>query len=83
MRILMVASECVPFSKTGGLADVVGALPQAIAAQGHEVAVIQPRYRVTKLAKARTAISSLSVPLGKTLRFAAIQIGRASCRERV
>ena len=45
LRILMVASEAQPFSKTGGLADVAGALPKALARLGHEVAVITPRYR--------------------------------------
>ena len=45
MRILMVASEGVPFAKTGGLADVVGALPRALSALGHEVDLVLPRYR--------------------------------------
>jgi starch synthase len=45
VRILMVASEGVPFAKTGGLADVVGALPRALVALGHEVDVVMPRYR--------------------------------------
>jgi starch synthase len=45
MRVLMVASEAVPFAKTGGLADVIGALPRALAALGHEVDVVMPRYR--------------------------------------
>jgi starch synthase len=45
MRILMVASEAVPFAKTGGLADVAGALPKALARLGHEVEVVMPRYR--------------------------------------
>ncbi len=44
LNILMMASECVPFAKTGGLADVVGALPQALARLGHEVAVVVPKY---------------------------------------
>src|SRR5256886_10040373 len=48
MRILFVASEGLPFSKTGGLADVVEALPKALVAQGHEVAAVLPRYRGTK-----------------------------------
>src|SRR5687768_1272927 len=41
----MVASEAVPFAKTGGLADVIGALPRALAGLGHEVDVVMPRYR--------------------------------------
>lgn len=45
MRILMVASEAMPFAKTGGLADVVGALPRALARLGHETDVVIPRYR--------------------------------------
>lgn len=41
----MVASEAQPFSKTGGLADVVAALPKALGRLGHDVTVITPRYR--------------------------------------
>ena len=41
----MVASEAQPFAKTGGLADVVGALPRALVRIGHEVDVVMPRYR--------------------------------------
>jgi len=44
MRVLSVASECVPFVKTGGLADVVGALPGALAPLGVEVRVLVPGY---------------------------------------
>jgi starch synthase len=44
-RVLSVASECVPFVKTGGLADVVGALPAAMAAQGWDMRVLLPAYR--------------------------------------
>ena len=46
MKILMVASEAAPFAKTGGLADVLGSLPPALARLGDEVAVVLPRYRV-------------------------------------
>jgi starch synthase len=40
----MVASEATPFAKTGGLADVLGALPRALVRQGHEVGVVLPLY---------------------------------------
>ncbi len=44
MDILMVTSETVPFSKSGGLADVVGALSPSIAELGHTVKVFMPMY---------------------------------------
>ena len=44
MKILSVASECVPLAKTGGLADVVGALPGALAARGVDMRVMLPAY---------------------------------------
>jgi starch synthase len=45
MDIVWVAAEMAPFSKTGGLGDVAGALPKALAARGHRVLAISPRYR--------------------------------------
>jgi len=69
-----VASEGLPFSKTGGLADVVEALPKALVAQGHEVAVVLPRHRGTKTAA--VVMPSLTIPMGGTrLRFPAIADG--------
>ncbi|KAK6155085.1 hypothetical protein DH2020_009333 [Rehmannia glutinosa] len=44
MNIIMVAAECAPWSKTGGLGDVAGALPKALARRGHRVMVVAPRY---------------------------------------
>src|SRR5271166_4676630 len=74
LRILFVASEGLPFSKTGGLADVVEALPKALVAQGHECAVVLPRYRGTKTTA--VVMPSLTIPMGGTrLRFPAIADG--------
>src|SRR6266702_4558582 len=73
MRILFVASEGLPFSKTGGLADVVEALPKALVELGHEVAVVLPRYRGTKAST--IVLPSLTISLGGKLRFPAIADG--------
>jgi starch synthase len=75
MHIAFAASECVPFSKTGGLADVVGALPSALAALGHEVTVFLPRYRQTKLSDSKTAIRSLTIPFDDRYRFCSVLDG--------
>lgn len=70
MKILFVASEGLPYSKTGGLADVVEALPKALRAMGHDVAVLLPRYHANKIHS--MLISSVTVALGDRLRFPAI-----------
>ena len=44
MKILFVASEAAPFVKTGGLGDVIGALPRALCQRGHEILVVLPKY---------------------------------------
>lgn len=44
MNVIVVAAECAPWSKTGGLGDVAGALPKALARRGHRVMVVVPRY---------------------------------------
>ena len=64
LNILFVVSECVPFAKTGGLADVAGALPAALAERGHDVRVVMPRYRMTRKYPAERLDSVLVVPLG-------------------
>jgi starch synthase len=73
MKILFVASEGLPFSKTGGLADVVEALPKALVCMGHEVGVVLPRYRGTKAPA--VLVPSLTVPMGDRLRFPAVADG--------
>jgi starch synthase len=69
MRILMVASEAAPYAKTGGLADVVGALPRALARLGHHVDVVIPRYRGVEQGQ---LLRRLTVPLGPQLLDATI-----------
>ena len=75
MHVLFAASECVPFSKSGGLADVVGALPRAIAALGHQTTVYLPLYRRTQLKEPRTVIASITVPFDDRYRFCAVLDG--------
>ena len=75
MHIAFVASECVPFSKTGGLADVVGALPRALAAMGHQISVYLPRYRHTTISEERTVVQSITIPFDDRYRFCSILTG--------
>ena len=75
MHIVFAASEGVPFSKTGGLADVVGALPRALAAMGHQVSVYLPRYRQTKLTDAQTVVPSITIPFDDRYRFCSVVTG--------
>src|ERR1700719_1053488 len=75
MNIVFAASEGVPFSKTGGLADVVGALPRALASLGHQVSVYLPRYKQTKLTDAAVAVPSITIPFDDKYRFASVVSG--------
>ena len=63
-RILMVSSEAAPFAKTGGLSDVLGALPAALRKAGHEVSVLLPRFAETLPFPMRRIWSDLPVNLG-------------------
>ncbi len=51
MKILIASAEVVPFAKTGGLADVAGALPKALRSLGHDVKVIMPKYKMVDSGK--------------------------------
>ncbi len=53
LRIVIASPEAVPFAKTGGLADVCGALPKALAKLGHQVKVVLPKYRMVDRTKLR------------------------------
>jgi starch synthase len=65
MNILMVASEATPFAKTGGLADVLGALPAALQSGGEHTAVVMPAYRQNQYPeRPQIAYRSLWVPIG-------------------
>jgi len=65
MRVVIAASECVPFAKTGGLADVIGALGPELAKQGHEVTVYLPLYATMRQQlpdKLTYAVRSITIP---------------------
>ena len=71
MKIVMCASEVVPFAKTGGLADVAGALPLALEKEGQEVIIIMPRYKAIDAAKFNLKESKngvLTGVLGKSIK---------------
>ena len=71
LKVLFVASEGVPFAKTGGLADVVGTLPYALMELGVEVKVLLPYYGAVKQGKIPTAIvaENLEVSLSEPLNY--------------
>src|SRR6058998_1019659 len=51
LKVLILAAEIVPFIKVGGLADVVGALPKSLKAQGHDIRLAMPRYGQVDVAR--------------------------------
>jgi starch synthase len=61
---MMVSSEVSPWARSGGLADVLGALPDALAATGYHVAVVVPRYMNAAEAPAERVVERMTVPLG-------------------
>lgn len=66
LKILFAASEVVPFAKSGGLADVAGALPKALSSLGHDIRVVMPRYYVIDREKYNLKMldGALGVPMG-------------------
>ncbi|MBQ6517742.1 MAG: glycogen/starch synthase [Anaerolineaceae bacterium] len=73
MKILFVTSECAPFSKSGGLADVAFSLPPALQRAGNEIAIITPLYRcvrtgfgdsLTKVKNCKIRLGQSTIPVG-------------------
>jgi starch synthase len=79
LRVLFMAAEAEPFAKTGGLADVAGALPRALHALGHDVRVLMPKYRGVEAAAGELTpvVPQLRIPIGDREAEGALYEGRA------
>ncbi|WP_163527758.1 glycogen synthase GlgA [Halobacillus ihumii] len=75
MNVLMVGSECTPFIKTGGLADVLGSLPQALVEQGHQVRVVLPKYEEMEeeWKSQLTLLHKLNIQIGWRNQYAGVE----------
>ena len=85
MHIVFAASECVPWAKTGGLADVVGTLPPVLVRMGHRVTTFLPYYRsvARRLPDLPTVIESVTIPFTHYQRYVRVLDGgvhRRACR---
>ena len=76
LKVLFVASECAPFAKTGGLADVAGALPKALRALGIDVRVVMPLYSGVAWNDQERLDGTLSVPMYYGRGRAAVRLGK-------
>ncbi len=77
LKILIVASEVVPFAKVGGLADVAGALPKALRRLGHDVRVVLPKYQRIQDEKFGLVelLPELNVPMDSHIEVASVKRG--------
>jgi starch synthase len=76
LKVLLVASECAPFAKTGGLADVAGALPKALRLRGIDARVVMPLYRGIPWEELDVLDGTLSVPVGGGTAHGRVRLGR-------
>ena len=89
LNLLMIASEAVPYAKTGGLADVAGALPLEMAKLGHDVILLLPRYRcLNESGRSFRSVCQLRVSTPQGLVDTLIEenilpVGQGDCRVRV
>ena len=89
LNLLMVSSEAVPYAKTGGLADVTGALPLELAKLGHDVILLLPHYRcLSESGRSFGSVCRLPVPTPQGLVDTRIEedvipVGTGDCRVRV
>jgi starch synthase len=89
LNLLMVSSEAVPYAKTGGLADVAGALPLELAKLGHDVILLLPHYRcLGESGRSFRPIGRIRVTMPQGLIDTPIEesilpVGQGDCRVRV
>jgi starch synthase len=76
MKVLFVASEVAPFRKTGGLADVAGALPKALRKRGIDVRVVMPLYSGIRWLDLEPLDGTLSIPMYFGAARAGVRLGR-------
>ena len=76
LKVLFVTSECAPFATTGGLGEVIGALPKALHRRGLDVRVIMPLYAAMSWAQFEPLEGVLSVPMWFGMAHARVRLGR-------
>jgi starch synthase len=76
MKVLFVASECAPFAKTGGLGEVIGALPKALCKLGLDVRVVMPLYAGMPWQQLEPLEGVLSVPMWFGTAHGRVRLGR-------
>ncbi|MBP1999835.1 starch synthase [Paenibacillus shirakamiensis] len=76
MKILFAAAEAIPFIKTGGLADVIGALPKALLKAGHDVRIVIPKYKMIpeSFKNQLKPVDIIQVPLGWRSQYCGIEV---------